>query len=267
MVKRNIIGTLFIALPFLTAFALPAGISRDYNSPAATEAVTHAAMIPQADNHDFGDAPASYGSADHAVSDHYLGSRVDTENGSQYSDEANGDDLNGIDDEDGVTIPSLKQGEKATIRYTVSTPWYSTAYLNAWIDWNGDGDFDDQGERIVTDRLRGSGSYNIDLTVPATAIASKPTFARFRFGPRSTNNPAYGSTGSATAGEVEDYILKIECAIPPAPRVGQVTQPSCTTATGSVVLENLPGTGTWTLTRVQDGELVTGSGTTYTVTD
>ena len=266
MVKRNIIGTLFIALPFLTAFALPAGISRDYNSPAATEAVTHAAMIPQADNHDFGDAPASYGSADHAVSDHYLGSRVDTENGSQYSDEANGDDLNGIDDEDGVTIPSLKQGEKATIRYTVSTPWYSTAYLNAWIDWNGDGDFDDQGERIVTDRQRGSGSYNIDLTVPATAIASKPTFARFRFGPRSTNNPAYGSTGSATAGEVEDYILKIECAIPPAPRVGQVTQPSCTTATGSVVLENLPGTGTWTLTRVQDGELVTGSGTTYTVT-
>ena len=266
MAKKNKIRILLLVLPFLTAFSIPAGNTREYRIPAAPETFPIAAMIPQADDHDFGDAPASYGSADHAITSYYLGGQVDAEKGSQYSDEANGDDLNGIDDEDGVSIPSLIQGEKATIRYTVSTPWFSNAYLNAWIDWNGDGDFDDQVERVATDVRRGSGSYNLEITVPATAIASRPTFARFRFGPRSTNDPAYGSTGSATSGEVEDYIVKIECANPPAPRVGRITQPSCDVSTGSVVLENLPGTGTWILTRIQDGEILTGSGSSYTVT-
>ncbi len=266
MAKRNTIRILFLALPFLTAFSIPAGNSREYNYLTKPETFMHAAMIPQDDNHDFGDAPESYGSADHIITTYYLGGEADAEKGSQYSEEADGDDLNGIDDEDGVTIPSLKQGEKATFRYNVSTPWLSTGYLNAWIDWNGDGDFDDQGERVATDVRRGSGSYNLDVTVPSSAIASRATFARFRFGPRSTGNPAYGSTGSANSGEVEDYIVKIECTNPPAPRVGPVTQPSCDVTTGSVVLENLPGTGTWTLTRIQDGEIVTGSGSTYTVT-
>lgn len=104
-------------------------------------------------------------------------------------------------------------------------------------------------------------TYNLDITVPADAIGSRPTFARFRLGPR-INTP----TGTASSGEVEDYMIKIACDGPGAPRIGRITQPSCEMATGSVVLEGLPGTGSWTLTRLPDGETISGSGTSYTVT-
>ncbi|HPE21939.1 MAG TPA: gliding motility-associated C-terminal domain-containing protein [Bacteroidales bacterium] len=266
MVKRTAVTIFLIALPFLTAVSLRAGRSSGGNSLPAPVMSDLAVMVPQDDNYDFGDAPSSYGDASHRInSSQYLGNRIDGEAASQYSEEADGDDLSGLDDEDGITIPDLRQGEKATIRYTLVTPWYTYAYLNVWIDWNGDGDFNDQGERIVTDQRRGSGSYNLDVTVPATAIASRPTYARFRLGPRSTNDPEYGSTGIASSGEVEDYMIKIACIPPDPPKVGRITQPTCENPTGSVVLEGLPGSGTWILTRVQDGETIAGSGSSYTV--
>jgi len=219
-------------------------------------------MLPQDDNYDFGDAPASYGDASHRInSSQYLGNRIDGEAGSQYSEEADGDDTNGIDDEDGVTIPELRQGGKATIRYTVVTG-YSYAYLNAWIDWNGDGDFNDNNERIASNEDHWwPGSFSFTITVPDDAIASRPTFARFRFGARA-NSP----TGSVSSGEVEDYMIKIACIPPDPPKVGRITQPTCENPTGRVVLEGLPDSGTWILTRVQDGETITGSGPRYTVT-
>jgi gliding motility-associated-like protein len=219
-------------------------------------------MIMQAFPNDFGDAPASYGSADHVMDGRrYLGGEPDGEASQQYSDEANGDDLSGRDDEDGVTIPELVQGKKATIRYQVVTP-YATVYLNAWIDWNGDGDFNDNDERIASNIGRTfPGTYNLDINVPDNATGSKPTFARFRLGAR-INTP----TGTASSGEVEDYMIRIVCAGPEPPKVGRITQPTCETPTGSVVLEGLPGTGSWTLTRLPDGETITGSGSSYTVT-
>ena len=222
-------------------------------------------FLLQDEPNDFGDAPESYGSADHVINAwQYLGDAVDGERDSQYSENADGDDLNGIDDEDGVTIPTLTQGNKASIRYSLVS-YFSYAYLNAWIDWNGDGDFDDSDERVATNVRRTTGTYSLDITVPSYAITTSPTFARFRLGPRSTSDPVYGSTGTASSGEVEDYMIKIECDPPEPPKVGNVTQPSCEVPTGSVTLENLPSTGTWTLTRLPDGETVTGSGSSYTV--
>ncbi len=53
---------------------------------------------------------------------------------------------------------------------------------------------------------------------------------------------------------------------PTAPVVGTVTQPTCTTPTGSVVLSGLPSTGSWTITRTPGGTTYTGSGTSYSVT-
>src|SRR4029078_12565081 len=49
-----------------------------------------------------------------------------------------------------------------------------------------------------------------------------------------------------------------------APLVGTVTQPSCTTPTGSVALSGLPSSGTWTLTCLPDNLTMTGTGTTAT---
>ncbi len=53
---------------------------------------------------------------------------------------------------------------------------------------------------------------------------------------------------------------------PGAPSVGTITSPTCTLPTGSVVMDNLPSSGTWTLTRHPDNLVTTGTGTTTTIT-
>ena len=50
-----------------------------------------------------------------------------------------------------------------------------------------------------------------------------------------------------------------------APGIGTITQPTCMVATGSVVLNGLPATGTWTITRSPGGTITTGTGTTTTI--
>jgi gliding motility-associated-like protein len=52
-----------------------------------------------------------------------------------------------------------------------------------------------------------------------------------------------------------------------APIVGTITQPTCAVPIGSVVLNGLPATGTWTLTRTPGGTTTTGTGTSTTITE
>ena len=54
-------------------------------------------------------------------------------------------------------------------------------------------------------------------------------------------------------------------ALPSTPLVGTPTQPTCALATGSVVLSDLPASGTWTLTRSPGGETTSGTGTSTTI--
>jgi len=49
------------------------------------------------------------------------------------------------------------------------------------------------------------------------------------------------------------------------PIVGLLVQPTCTVTTGSVTLNGLPSTGSWTLTRIPDGVTLTNSGNTRTI--
>ena len=55
-------------------------------------------------------------------------------------------------------------------------------------------------------------------------------------------------------------------ALPSAPSVGTITQPTCTTSTGSIALSGLPASGSWTVTGSPSGSL-SSSGTTGTVTE
>lgn len=50
-----------------------------------------------------------------------------------------------------------------------------------------------------------------------------------------------------------------------APTIGLITQPTCATTTGAVVLNGLPASGTWTLTS-SGGTITTGTGNTYSFT-
>jgi hypothetical protein len=67
---------------------------------------------------------------------------------------------------------------------------------------------------------------------------------------------------STSSGNV---VINEQPTTPNAPAAGTIIQPTCTVATGSVVLNGLPGTGTWTLTRTPGGTTNTGSGTSTTI--
>ncbi len=56
-------------------------------------------------------------------------------------------------------------------------------------------------------------------------------------------------------------------AIPSAPQIAEINQPTCLIATGSVQLTGLPSTGTWTLTRTPGGTTTQGTGTSSTIPD
>lgn len=152
---------------------------------------------------DYSDAPTSgtnYGYAIHElVSGLQLGAAIDADAGLIGNSDASGD---GADD-DGVVIPQLIESGTTTITATVSG---AGGYLQGWIDWNADGDFDDPDEQIALD-LQDSdsdGIISIPVTVPFDG-ASGQTFARFRW----STTASLSSTAYSTSGEVEDYTLTI----------------------------------------------------------
>ncbi len=169
---------------------------------------------------DYGDAPTNLVSIDAALTNTYssashqndgttfLGLRVDSEAANQPNFSADGDDNIGTpNDEDGVTFPmagntrvlSASTSNNLTIRASVS------GFLNAWIDWNQDGDWIDPSEKIAIDRNLNAGNNNLSVTVPGTAPHGA-TYARFRF----STTPGLLSTGDTTSnGEVEDYQVNI----------------------------------------------------------
>ena len=67
-------------------------------------------------------------------------------------------------------------------------------------------------------------------------------------------------SGCTSAGSA-DVVINAQPTTPTAPIVGIITQPTCAVATGSVVLNGLPPTGTWT---INPGG-ITGTGTSTTI--
>ena len=118
------------------------------------------------------------------------------------------------------------------------------------------------GAKKVTITANGSGSVS-----PASASTSPFSFT---YTPKSGD---YGKTVLITV--TTDYphgcvaakatYTLIVNASPTAPVVGLITNPTCSVATGSVVLSGLPSTGTWTLTRSPGGVITTGTGTSMTI--
>lgn len=164
---------------------------------------------------DFGDAPDSYGTtisvdgARHGIASGLrIGADVDREIDGQPNLSANGDDLNG-DDEDGVRLLSpLGPNDTATFEVTVTNTSGAPAFLQAFMDFNRDGDFNDIGEQFQTNVSVASGTTNgilsLDVAVPADASVGT-TFARFRL----SQTSGLGATGFAATGEVEDYAFPI----------------------------------------------------------
>jgi 6-phosphogluconolactonase (cycloisomerase 2 family) len=161
---------------------------------------------------DFGDAAdpsyptllASDGARHLFVPGFFLGASVDVEADGQPSADADGDDLAGIDDGDGIVFVSpLVPGQPATVEVTAS----AAGALDAWADWNGDGDWADAGEQIAAGAALAAGVNPVGILVDAAAVPDSIATARFRL--RLTGDPALAPGGAAASGEVEDYRVAV----------------------------------------------------------
>ena len=207
---------------------------------------------------DYGDAPSSYGSADHILDYiNYLGTVLDGESSNQPSLSADADDKNNLDDEDGVTFPALLKGTSVTVPVSVA----GLGLINAWADWNIDGDFGDPGEQIATNIAGFNGTVNLTFTVPSTANSAAPTFARFRFAPLTAS-----ATGSVSGGEVEDYMIQVECPLPAQPGAFTTSTSAVCRGTSDVAytVPNDP-TVSYTWAYSGTGAAITGSSNSVTV--
>ncbi len=165
---------------------------------------------------DFGDAPNSYGTslpdgARHGIVDGLsIGTAPDRDVDSIPSINADSDDQNQlVNDEDGVlqTVP-LSPGDTSNFEVTVTNTTGSTAYLQGFLDFNQDGDFDDDGEKFLSNRSINTGVtnviYSVAVPVPSSAVTGD-TYLRFRLS--KTRN--LGAAGFAGTGEVQDHTVTI----------------------------------------------------------
>src|ERR1043165_6537650 len=151
---------------------------------------------------DYGDAPAVYptllsvnGARHKIVPGIFLGTAITADNGGQPDSNAALDS-----GDDGVTFPApLVRGNSNLVRVVASV----NGRLDAWIDFDGNGNWGDPGEQVFHSVLLSPGTNDLNLVIPATSI-SRP-YARFRFSTTGDLSPF----GLARDGEVEDYRLTI----------------------------------------------------------
>jgi hypothetical protein len=171
-------------------------------------------VIQLTEGFDFGDAPSSLGyptlrsqnGARHRIlAGFQLGAAIDVDVEGQATLAADGDDSDGVDDEDGVSFGTLTRGYAATITVVAAgITAIQPGRLDAWIDWNRDGDWDDPGEQIARSLPLVNGSNVLSITVPVTATPGA-TYARFRL----SSAGGLAPFGEAADGEVEDYQVTV----------------------------------------------------------
>ncbi|WP_167546552.1 reprolysin-like metallopeptidase [Stieleria maiorica] len=179
---------------------------------------------------DFGDAPSSTQSGFASsypvlVSDNgarhnnigaTLGAARDSESVGVHSAASDGDDQTGTaDDEDGITfagpiVVSDEESMTATVDVELQNPDPNSNLLDAWIDFNRDGDWDDPGEQVIAGLQLGTtaGIRSVSFPVPQDTganVETGSTYSRFRLSSQGRLSP----TGLAADGEVEDHEVMI----------------------------------------------------------
>jgi large repetitive protein len=215
-------------------------IAGDGNSPTGPatrgEVEDGRVQVLAADLGDLPDAAAGSASGDYRtrladngathglISTLRMGACVDAEADGQPDGGAAGDDSGagltlgtcaiGNDDEDGVTVADLAfvATQAADVRVAVTNGTGADARLCGFVDWNGDGDFDDTVAGTAESALSqvvATGASNLTVTLafgtaPVTTTTS--TYARFRL--QAATLPC-NAQGAALTGEVEDYAVTV----------------------------------------------------------
>lgn len=207
----------------------------DASTEAAAGADTTIKMFKATTVYEYGDLPTYYGNS--VVNARHIvlltmrfGVSLDAEANHNSSTLANGDDNADFDDEDGVarrnrngSIPSGDpnwspgvSGHDGMVRIAAKGCSETAAcYFVGWIDWNRDGDFDDNLERVV--EVVGLGSdyetyYGFEIPA-GTSFTDVRYYARFRICPATWDDDTGWLAGDCDTpiatdvhnGEIEDY--------------------------------------------------------------
>ncbi len=159
---------------------------------------------------DFGDAPAPYPTLLPTGAEHpmigppypiQLGLYIDSEPNGLPNVTATGDDMNNIDDADGVVFNSwIIAGQTASVIVYING--IVPGVIDAWIDYNINGSWLDAGEQIFAGQLVNAGTNNLTFNVPP-GISTGTSYVRIRCSTSGCPLPS----GIAPDGEVEDYQL------------------------------------------------------------
>lgn len=209
-------GTTFI---YVTAEdAGPDGLLETVSDNAMTEVMVQVYVGPN--DRDYGDAPNSDQSgmlssyptrrdqdgAFHIGMNLRLGDLRDVELDGFPGPTANGDDLNSVDDEDGILFPfthPISDRTETTSSYVANVS--EAGFLDVWIDFNRDGDWNDPGENISRKVAVQAGRNLIPFQIPTLPLTGTvdTTFGRFRL----SRTGDLEATGFGGEGEVEDHIM------------------------------------------------------------
>ncbi len=160
----------------------------------------------------------------HTISnDIYLGTTVTNENASSGSSSAS------MDEDNGVALGSnlnFVPGNTMNLPVNIYNVTGNDAYLRTWIDWNGDGDFNDGGEQTIDytydyTTYNGSFTVNIPVGIPIGAAQGEPIAMRFRLSTDAVgSSDPCGAGTCAGDGEIEDYLMRVECPTGNCAKVG-----------------------------------------------
>jgi len=118
---------------------------------------------------------------------------------------------------------------------------------------------------VVLSNLPSSGTWTLTRMPGGTTTTGTGTSTTISLLAANTYTYTVTSSSGCISPSSSSIVINTQPATPAAPVVGAITQPSCTVSTGSVVLSNLPSSGTWTLTRTPGGATSTGTGTSTTL--
>jgi gliding motility-associated-like protein len=145
-----------------------------------------------------------------------------------------------------VTLSSYNGRTCSTTASTVTGNRFGGTATNVTITSNGTG--------TLNPSSAGTSPFSFTYT-PSLADGGKAVIITV-----TTNNPLGAPCAAATG----TYTLTVN-ALPSAPAIGTITNLTCVVSTGSVALNGLPSSGTWTLIRNPGAVTTNGTGTTTTV--
>ena len=102
-----------------------------------------------------------------------------------------------------IMSDSISVGDQFTLRVETNNDHSALNTLESWIDWNNDGVFDNDKEKVL--HTFGAGPYSSNITAPVSAVSNVALRLRVRLGQSSNSISSCGE--NTYSGEVEDYSI------------------------------------------------------------